>query len=53
MRVAMAEMDTIWHDSGANQARLEAVRTDADLLVFPEMAFSGFSMTAPPDDGAG
>jgi predicted amidohydrolase len=52
MRVAMVETDTVWHDSGANQARLESVRTDAELIVFPEMAFSGFSMDAPTDEGA-
>jgi predicted amidohydrolase len=48
----MVETETVWHDSGANEARLERVRNDADLVVFPEMAFSGFSMDAPPDRGA-
>ena len=52
MRVAMVETDTVWHDSAANQERLRAIRIEADLVVFPEMAFSGFSMEAPPDRGA-
>ena len=60
MRVVAAQMDLVWHDRTANHARArelaeEARRQDAELLVFPEMFATGFSMdtsvTAEPLDG--
>ncbi len=60
MKVAAVQMDIVWHDRAANHdtfRRLAAEARDAgaDLLVFPEMAATGFSMdagvTAEPLDG--
>jgi len=60
MRVAAAQMDIVWHDRDANHAKIRqmaerAKGAGADLLVFPEMAPTGFSMdtsvTAEPADG--
>lgn len=60
MRVAAAQMDIVWHDRDANHARIRrmaaaAKEAGADLVVFPEMAATGFSMdtsvTAEPMDG--
>lgn len=60
MRVAAAQMDIVWHDRDANHAKIQqmaetAKEAGADLLVFPEMAPTGFSMdtsvTAEPTNG--
>ncbi|MBW1780881.1 MAG: carbon-nitrogen family hydrolase [Deltaproteobacteria bacterium] len=60
MKVAAAQMDIAWHDRNANHDTIRRLAADArereaDLLVFPEMAVTGFSMdtsiTAEPIDG--
>lgn len=60
MKVAAAQMDIVWHDRNANHDKArrmaaEAKKLGADLLVFPEMAATGFSMdtsiTAESIDG--
>ena len=60
MKVAAAQMDIAWHDRNANHEKIrrmaaEAKKSGADLLVFPEMAVTGFSMdtsiTEEPIDG--
>ncbi|MBW2073033.1 MAG: hypothetical protein JRI89_17530, partial [Deltaproteobacteria bacterium] len=60
MKVAAVQMDIRWHDRSANleKARtfaLEAKKAGADLLIFPEMFSTGFSMdtstTAEPLNG--
>jgi predicted amidohydrolase len=60
MKVAAAQMDIVWHDRDANHARIRhtaqrAKDAGAELIVFPEMAATGFSMdtsvTAEPMDG--
>ena len=60
MKVAAAQMDIVWHDRNANHEKIRrmavaAKKAGADLLVFPEMAPTGFSMdtsiTAEPVDG--
>jgi len=49
MKIAAAQMDIAWHDRSLNHARArqyatEAEAAGADLLVFPEMFSTGFSM---------
>ncbi len=60
MKVAAAQMDILWHDRDINHAKIRdmaqrAKEAGADLIVFPEMAATGFSMdtaiTAEPLDG--
>ena len=60
MKIAAAQMDIIWHDRDANHDKARrmaaaAKKAGADLIVFPEMAATGFSMdtsvTAEPMDG--
>jgi predicted amidohydrolase len=60
MKVAAAQMDIVWHDRNANHDTIRRMAVAAkkggmDLLVFPEMAATGFSMdtsiTAEPIDG--
>jgi len=60
MRVAAAQMDIAWHDRNANHDTARRMATEAkdagaDLIVFPEMAATGFSMdtavTAEPLEG--
>jgi predicted amidohydrolase len=52
VRVALAELDTAWRDEAANRARIRALAPDADVVVLPEMAFSGFAVDAAPDPDA-
>ena len=52
MRVALVETDTAWEDPAANRARVEAALPDADVAVFPELAFSGFTMAPRIDRDA-
>ena len=61
MRVAAAQMDIAWHDRAANhekarQMAMQAKVAGAELLIFPEMFSTGFSMdssiTAESLDGA-
>jgi len=60
MRVAAAQMDISWHDRKANHLKIELMAEEAKaagagLIVFPEMAATGFSMdtsvTAEPLEG--
>jgi len=60
MKIAAAQMDMVWHDRHANHAKIrqlaEAAKAQGvDLVVFPEMCATGFSMdshiTAEPLDG--
>ena len=60
MKVAAAQMDIVWHDRNANHDKArhmaeEAKKSGVDLLIFPEMAATGFSMdtsvTAESIDG--
>ena len=49
MRIALVSLDQIWHDKSANFARIETFVREAktqgcDLVVFPEMTLTGFSM---------
>ena len=49
MRIGLAQMDIIWEDVEGNQRKAEhffkeAAGRKADLLVFPEMTLTGFSM---------
>lgn len=49
MRVALGQLDMIWEDKTASLKKAEtmvkeAVQGNCDLIVFPEMAFTGFSM---------
>ncbi|MEG1606695.1 MAG: nitrilase-related carbon-nitrogen hydrolase [Mucinivorans sp.] len=46
MKVAAIQMDSLWENPSANliKARQIVLSTDAELLVFPEMFATGFSM---------
>jgi predicted amidohydrolase len=49
MRIALVSLDQRWHDKDANFARCEAFAAQAraagsELLVFPEMTLTGYSM---------
>ena len=49
MRIAGAQIDIAWHDRSANHERArdfaeEAHGRKADVLIFPEMFATGFSM---------
>lgn len=51
MRVALGQIDMIWEDRDASIEHSismieEASRNGADVIVFPEMSFTGFSMNA-------
>jgi predicted amidohydrolase len=46
----MVETDTVWEDPAANRARLARSLPPCDVAVFPELAFSGFTMR-PAVDG--
>lgn len=61
MRLAAVQMDIVWHDRAANHAHAwdlaaAAKASDVDLVVFPEMFSTGFSMdtavTAEAGDGS-
>ncbi|MHC4956934.1 MAG: nitrilase-related carbon-nitrogen hydrolase [Planctomycetota bacterium] len=52
MRVALVEFDTIWQEPAANRAAMAAHAPDADVAVYPELCFSGFTMNPAPDDAA-
>jgi predicted amidohydrolase len=49
MRVALVEIDTAWHDPAANREAIAASSPDADVAVYPETCFSGFTMEPEPD----
>lgn len=46
MKLALAQMNIIWENKQANLRRMEAAvgEAKADLIVFPEMSLTGFSM---------
>ncbi len=48
LRIALAQMDMVWADVSANLRKMEQLAAQAsgkaDLLVFPEMATTGFQM---------
>lgn len=49
MRVALGQIDMVWEDKEASIAKAEpmiaeAARAGADVIIFPEMSFTGFSM---------
>ncbi|MDE3032735.1 MAG: carbon-nitrogen family hydrolase [Acidobacteriota bacterium] len=49
LRVALVQQDTVWEDPAANLAKArafvaEAARTGARVVVFPELATTGFTM---------
>lgn len=49
MRIALGQIDMVWEDKEqsfrkAEQMIKEAAKSQADLILFPEMAFTGFSM---------
>ncbi len=49
MRVALGQMDMVWENKEASILRgermiQEAVQAQADVIIFPEMSFTGFSM---------
>jgi NAD+ synthase (glutamine-hydrolysing) len=51
LRLALAQLDSVVGDIGGNRARIlaaleEARRADVDLVVFPELAVTGY----PPED---
>lgn len=49
MRVALGQLDMVWEDKDASIKRAEhmiaeAAEAQADVVIFPEMSFTGFSM---------
>lgn len=49
MRVALGQLDMVWEDKDASIKRAErmiaeAAEAQADMIIFPEMSFTGFSM---------
>lgn len=49
MRVALGQLDMVWEDKvssirRAEQMIYEAAQAEADVIIFPEMSFTGFSM---------
>ncbi len=49
LKIALTQMDIIWEEKPANYEKAElmcqrAFQAGADLLLFPEMSFTGFSM---------
>jgi len=45
MRVALAQFDIVWEDPKSNLEKIKSfISNDMDLLVFPEMFLTGFTM---------
>ena len=46
MRIALAQTNIIWEDKQANLVRAEefVIAADAEIVLFPEMSLTGFSM---------
>lgn len=49
MKMALAQLDIVWEDKGANKLKCEnlaqqASEANVDLLLFPEMTLTGFTM---------
>ncbi len=59
MKISIAQYDIVWEDKSANMCRCrsffeEASRLGCELIIFPEMSLTGFSMDttlAEPPDG--
>ncbi len=59
MKICLAQTDIVWEDKAANMRRCrelmkEAVESGADLVIFPELSLTGFTMNASlaePSDG--
>ncbi|MGQ0613224.1 MAG: nitrilase-related carbon-nitrogen hydrolase [Planctomycetaceae bacterium] len=49
MKVALVETDTVWEDEKANRRAVEEALPPADLAVYPELTFSGFTMNPRVD----
>ncbi len=49
VKVALVETDTAWEDEKANRKLVEDALPPSDLAVFPELAFSGFTMNPRVD----
>jgi omega-amidase len=53
MRVAMVEFEPAWeHPARNRQEFARAIPANSDVVVFPEMTFTGFTMNAVPDPDA-
>ena len=52
MRIALVETDTVWEDPAANRRRIRESLPSADVVVLPELCFTGFTMSPEPDAGA-
>ena len=49
MKVGLTQMDIVWEDKEKNMEKArklveQAAKQDVELLVFPEMTFTGFTM---------
>ncbi len=49
MRIGLTQMDIVWEDKTANRKRVcelvaQAAKNDVEVLVFPEMTLTGFTM---------
>ena len=49
MKIALAQTDTIWENKSANMSKAEkfiseAAKEHCDIIVFPEMSLTGFSL---------
>lgn len=49
MKIGLTQMDIVWEDKEANMAKVrkligQAAEKDVDMLVFPEMTLTGFTM---------
>ena len=48
MKIGLLQYNTVWEDKEANKEKisvlLNAKKTDVDLLIFPEMTLTGFTM---------
>ena len=46
MRIALAQTNILWEDKQANLVRAEefVIAADAEIVLFPEMSLTGFSM---------
>ncbi|MBE2280589.1 MAG: carbon-nitrogen family hydrolase [Ignavibacteriaceae bacterium] len=52
MKISMFQFDPVWEDKQQNMERitgiLESAKIDSELLIFPEMTLTGFSMNPKP-----
>ena len=52
MKIALAQLDIVWEDKAANRLKCEnlarqASEANVELLLFPEMTLTGFTMNVP------